>query len=141
MNSIHLHWPEKLHLHRVIIFIHTLETLWHVAFVLQGRHATQDEVTACAYQAVNLDNKYNGAPTQVRVVMGKEPRHFLAIFKGRLVIFEVIIPSFLWNIHIALDCKLFHDLNYLAHILPWDLLKWIYFCFLWVFYEFNFSNN
>ena len=55
----------------------------------QGRHATQDEITACAYQAVNVDNKYNGAPVQVRVVMGKEPRHFLAIFKGKLILFEV----------------------------------------------------
>uniref|UniRef100_A0A8C2F229 Villin-like n=1 Tax=Cyprinus carpio TaxID=7962 RepID=A0A8C2F229_CYPCA len=62
----------------------------YILYMWQGRHATQDEVTACAYQAVNLDNKYNGAPTQVRVVMGKEPRHFLAIFKGRLIIFEVI---------------------------------------------------
>ncbi|KAK2870032.1 hypothetical protein Q8A67_024424 [Cirrhinus molitorella] len=60
----------------------------YILYMWQGRHATQDEVTASAYQAVNLDNKYNGAPTQVRVVMGKEPRHFLAIFKGRLVIFE-----------------------------------------------------
>lgn len=55
----------------------------------QGRHATKDEITASAYQAVNIDNKYNGAPVQVRVVMGKEPRHFLAIFKGKLIIFEV----------------------------------------------------
>lgn len=55
----------------------------------QGLHATKDEITACAYQAVNIDNKYNGAPVQVRVVMGKEPRHFLAIFKGKLIIFEV----------------------------------------------------
>uniref|UniRef100_A0A8C9YTE3 Villin like n=1 Tax=Sander lucioperca TaxID=283035 RepID=A0A8C9YTE3_SANLU len=47
-----------------------------------------NEITACAYQAVNIDNKYNGSPVQVRVVMGKEPRHFLAIFKGKLVIFE-----------------------------------------------------
>ncbi|XP_039522879.1 advillin isoform X1 [Pimephales promelas] len=60
----------------------------YILYMWQGRHATQDEVTACAYQAVNLDNKYNGAPTQVRVVMGKEPRHFLAIFKARLIIFE-----------------------------------------------------
>ncbi|TRZ01849.1 hypothetical protein DNTS_007154 [Danionella cerebrum] len=60
----------------------------YILYMWQGRHATQDEVTACAYQAVNLDNKYNGAPIQVRVVMGKEPRHFLAIFKGRLIIFE-----------------------------------------------------
>lgn len=57
--------------------------------LFQGRHATQDEITACAYQTVNIDNKYNGAPVQVRVIMGKEPRHFLAIFKGKLIIFEV----------------------------------------------------
>ncbi|KAM9839452.1 villin-1 [Aulostomus maculatus] len=60
----------------------------YILYMWQGRHATKDEVTACAYQAVNVDNKYNGAPVQVRVVMGKEPRHFLAIFKGKLIIFE-----------------------------------------------------
>uniref|UniRef100_A0A3B3ZM81 HP domain-containing protein n=1 Tax=Periophthalmus magnuspinnatus TaxID=409849 RepID=A0A3B3ZM81_9GOBI len=48
----------------------------------------KNEITASAYQAVNIDNKYNGAPVQVRVTMGKEPRHFLAIFKGKLIIFE-----------------------------------------------------
>ncbi|XP_036376713.1 advillin [Megalops cyprinoides] len=62
--------------------------LQYILYMWLGRHATQDEITACAYQAVNLDNKYNGAPVQVRVTMGKEPRHFLAIFKGRLIIFE-----------------------------------------------------
>ncbi|KAM6900471.1 villin-1 [Xenentodon cancila] len=60
----------------------------HILYMWQGRHATQDEITACAYQAVIIDNKYNGAPVQVRVVMGKEPRHFLAMFKGKFVIFE-----------------------------------------------------
>uniref|UniRef100_A0A671X2T8 Villin like n=1 Tax=Sparus aurata TaxID=8175 RepID=A0A671X2T8_SPAAU len=60
----------------------------YILYMWQGRHATTDEITACAYQAVNVDNKYNGAPVQVRVVMGKEPRHFLAIFKGKLIIFE-----------------------------------------------------
>uniref|UniRef100_A0A7N6BYH3 HP domain-containing protein n=1 Tax=Anabas testudineus TaxID=64144 RepID=A0A7N6BYH3_ANATE len=60
----------------------------YILYMWQGRHATKDEITACAYQAVNIDNKYNGAPVQVRVVMGKEPRHFLAIFKGKLIVFE-----------------------------------------------------
>uniref|UniRef100_A0A8B9LTZ5 Villin-like n=1 Tax=Astyanax mexicanus TaxID=7994 RepID=A0A8B9LTZ5_ASTMX len=68
-----------------IIHLQFANTLIHV---VQGRHATQDEITACAYQAVNVDNRYNGAPVQVRVTMGKEPRHFLAIFKGRLIIYE-----------------------------------------------------
>lgn len=55
----------------------------------QGRHASQDELAASAYQAVELDRQFDGAPVQVRVAMGKEPRHFMAIFKGKLVIFEV----------------------------------------------------
>lgn len=62
-------------------------------WIPQGRHTTQDEITACAYQAVAVDNKYNGAPVQVRVTMGKEPRHFLAIFKGKLIIYEVTVIS------------------------------------------------
>uniref|UniRef100_A0A4W5JNN6 Gelsolin-like domain-containing protein n=1 Tax=Hucho hucho TaxID=62062 RepID=A0A4W5JNN6_9TELE len=62
--------------------------LQYILYMWQGRHATQDEITACAYQAVAIDNKYSGVPVQVRVVMGKEPRHFLAIFKGKLIIFE-----------------------------------------------------
>uniref|UniRef100_W5M816 Advillin n=1 Tax=Lepisosteus oculatus TaxID=7918 RepID=W5M816_LEPOC len=53
-----------------------------------GRHASQDEIAASAYQAVSLDQKYGGKPVQVRVTMGKEPRHFMSIFKGRMVIFE-----------------------------------------------------
>lgn len=64
------------------------------SLLLQGRHATSDEIAASAFQAVNIDNKYNGAPVQVRVVMGKEPRHFLAIFKGKLIIFEVWFYDF-----------------------------------------------
>ncbi|XP_070841659.1 villin-1 [Chaetodon trifascialis] len=60
----------------------------YILYMWQGRHATTDEITACAGQAVNIDNKYNGAPVQVRVIMGKEPRHFLAIFKGKFIIFE-----------------------------------------------------
>ena len=57
--------------------------------LFQGRHATQDELAASAFQAVDLDQKYGGEPVQVRVTMGKEPRHFMAMFKGKMVIYEV----------------------------------------------------
>ncbi|XP_061419369.1 advillin-like [Lethenteron reissneri] len=60
----------------------------YMLYMWQGRHATKDEVTASAYQAVALDGKYGGEAVQVRVVMGKEPRHFLTIFRGKLVIYE-----------------------------------------------------
>ncbi|XP_067824462.1 advillin [Heptranchias perlo] len=60
----------------------------YILYMWQGLHASQGEITASAYQAVNIDNRYNGEPVQVRVTMGKEPRHFLAIFKGKLIIYE-----------------------------------------------------
>ncbi|XP_067553261.1 advillin isoform X2 [Pseudorca crassidens] len=60
----------------------------YILYIWQGRHASQDELAASAYQAVAVDRQFDGAPVQVRVTMGKEPRHFMAIFKGKLVIFE-----------------------------------------------------
>nr|XP_020662004.1 villin-like protein [Pogona vitticeps]XP_020662005.1 villin-like protein [Pogona vitticeps] len=60
----------------------------YIIYMWLGRHASSDEITACAFNAVELDRKYNDEPVQVRVTMGKEPRHFLAIFKGNLIIYE-----------------------------------------------------
>ncbi|GAA6215657.1 advillin-like [Lates japonicus] len=60
----------------------------YLLYIWQGRHATQDELAASAFHAVDLDQKYGGEPVQVRVTMGKEPRHFMAMFKGKMVIFE-----------------------------------------------------
>ncbi|XP_009423301.1 advillin isoform X2 [Pan troglodytes] len=60
----------------------------HILYIWQGRHASQDELAASAYQAVEVDRQFDGAAVQVRVRMGMEPRHFMAIFKGKLVIFE-----------------------------------------------------
>lgn len=60
----------------------------YILYIWQGRHASQDELAASAYQAVEVDQQFGGAPVQVRVSMGKEPRHFMAIFKGKLVIYE-----------------------------------------------------
>ncbi|XP_032073181.1 villin-1 [Thamnophis elegans] len=59
----------------------------YIIYIWQGRHATKDEITASAYQAVTLDQTYNGEPVQVRVTMGKEPAHLMAIFKGRMVVY------------------------------------------------------
>ncbi|XP_026204024.1 advillin [Anabas testudineus] len=60
----------------------------YLLYIWQGRHATQDELAASAFQAVELDRKYGDEPVQVRVTMGKEPRHLMAIFKGKMVIFQ-----------------------------------------------------
>ncbi|CAM4597710.1 villin-like protein isoform X1 [Lepidochelys kempii] len=60
----------------------------YMIYMWQGRHASVDEVTACAFNAVELDKKYGNEPVQIRVTMGREPQHFLAIFKGSLIIYE-----------------------------------------------------
>ncbi|NWH56394.1 VILI protein, partial [Geococcyx californianus] len=58
-----------------------------IIYIWQGRQASIDELTASAYQAVILDQKYNNEPVQVRVTMGKEPAHLMAIFKGKMVVY------------------------------------------------------
>ncbi|XP_074002195.1 villin-1 isoform X3 [Numenius arquata] len=58
-----------------------------IIYLWQGRQASTDELTASAYQAVILDQKYNNEPVQVRVTMGKEPAHLMAIFKGKMVVY------------------------------------------------------
>ena len=59
----------------------------------QGSQASKDEIAASAYQAVILDQKYNNEPVQIRVPMGKEPPHLMAIFKGRMVVYQVWLPT------------------------------------------------
>ncbi|NWI00194.1 VILI protein, partial [Tichodroma muraria] len=59
-----------------------------IIYIWQGRQASTDELAASAYQAVALDQKYNNEPVQIRVTMGKEPAHLMAIFKGKMVVYS-----------------------------------------------------
>ncbi|NWU95029.1 VILI protein, partial [Upupa epops] len=80
-----------------------------IIYIWQGRQASIDELTASAYQAVALDQKYNNEPVQVRVTMGKEPAHLMAIFKGKMVVYaggtsraggeEPAAPTRLFHVH------------------------------------------
>ncbi|NWV34362.1 VILI protein, partial [Grantiella picta] len=58
-----------------------------IIYLWQGRQASTDELAASAYHAVTLDQKYNNEPVQIRVTMGKEPAHLMAIFKGKMVVY------------------------------------------------------
>uniref|UniRef100_A0A8C5APX2 Villin-1 n=1 Tax=Gadus morhua TaxID=8049 RepID=A0A8C5APX2_GADMO len=60
----------------------------YILYVWQGRHASTAELAASALLAIQLDQQYNGEPVQVRVPMGKEPLHLMAIFKGKMIIYE-----------------------------------------------------
>jgi len=55
---------------------------------IQGAHSAQDERGTIAWHTVQKDDELAGAAVQVRIVQGKEPPHFLAIFKGKFTIFN-----------------------------------------------------
>ncbi|XP_022914908.1 gelsolin, cytoplasmic [Onthophagus taurus] len=58
-----------------------------IIYFWQGDDSSIDEKASSAFHAVRLDNELNGKATQIRVVQGYEPKHFLHIFKGKLIIF------------------------------------------------------
>lgn len=57
--------------------------------LLQGHQSTVEDTKALTCNAEALDLMYQGALVQGHVSMGREPPHFLAIFQGRLVVFQV----------------------------------------------------
>lgn len=60
----------------------------YILYYWIGSDASQDEAGTAALKAVELDDKLQGRAIQVRVVQGKEPPHFMAIFGGKMVVFE-----------------------------------------------------
>lgn len=48
-----------------------------------------EDAKALICNAEELDLMHQGALVQGHVTMGREPPHFLAIFRGRLVVFQV----------------------------------------------------
>jgi len=58
---------------------------WIIYFWL-GADSTQDETSAAAIHAMQLDDSMGGSPVQVRVVQNKEPAHFYLIFKGKMIV-------------------------------------------------------
>lgn len=71
------------------VILHTYEVNKKEQFVVyfwQGRDSSQDEKASSALLAKELDDSLNGRAVQVRVVQGKEPRQFLALFQGRMIV-------------------------------------------------------
>lgn len=58
----------------------------HVIYFWQGRTSSTDEKAAAALHATKLDDEMGGSPVQVRVIQGKEPAHFRALFHGKMII-------------------------------------------------------
>jgi len=60
----------------------------YIIYFWQGLKANNDQRAASAGHTVKLDDALGGQAVQIRVVMNKEPAHFLKLFKDRMVIFE-----------------------------------------------------
>ena len=54
-------------------------------------------------KSIELDNRLGGAAVQVRVVQGKEPTHFLAMFQGQMVVFHGGLASAFDGKHLKLN--------------------------------------
>jgi hypothetical protein len=65
----------------------------HIIYFWQGKDSSQDEKGASALLAMQMDDEMGGEPVQVRVVQGKEPNHFLTLFKGRMIVHEGGVAS------------------------------------------------
>uniref|UniRef100_A0A3Q1G2T5 Scinderin like a n=1 Tax=Acanthochromis polyacanthus TaxID=80966 RepID=A0A3Q1G2T5_9TELE len=70
----------------LLLYSYTAGQQKHIIYYWQGLTCSQDERAASALLTVNLDDSMGGVAEQVRVTQGKEPPHFVAIFKGQLVI-------------------------------------------------------
>ena len=57
----------------------------YIIYFWQGKKSTPDEKGTSALLATKMDDDMGGRPVQVRVVQGKEPSHFCALFKGKLI--------------------------------------------------------
>ena len=55
---------------------------------MQGNESSQDEKAASAINAIKLDDDVGGKAIQVRVVQGQEPRHFIKMFGGKMIVFS-----------------------------------------------------
>ncbi|XP_057303795.1 advillin-like isoform X2 [Hydractinia symbiolongicarpus] len=53
-----------------------------------GLDSTADEQGTAAAMTVKMDDSLGGAAVQIRVVQGKEPEHFLKIFKGKMIVYR-----------------------------------------------------
>merc|ERR1719192_2371770 len=71
----------------------------YIVYFWQGSESSQDEKAASAICAMQVDDELSGKATQVRVVQGREPRHFIKMFGGKMVVFSGGKASGFKNVH------------------------------------------
>eukprot|EP00892_Ulva_mutabilis_P012906 jgi/Ulvmu1/9989/UM059_0038.1 len=78
----------------IVAYTYGTDKLEHIVYMWQGAESSQDEKAACAMHAVTVENDHcGGNAVQVRIVQGKEPAHFIAMWQGEMVIYEGGVAS------------------------------------------------
>jgi len=71
-----------------------------IVYFWQGTKSSTDEKGASAIHAARIDNEeLGGKAVQVRIVQGQEPRHFIKMFGGTMVVFSGGKASGFKNVH------------------------------------------
>merc|ERR1712013_604124 len=71
-----------------------------IVYFWQGSKTSVDEKGASAIHAARIDNEeLGGKAVQVRMVQGREPRHFIKMFGGSMVVFSGGKASGFNNVH------------------------------------------
>lgn len=70
-----------------------------IIYFWQGRDSSIDEKGSSAIFTKQMDDEMECEATQVRVVQSKEPDHFLALFKGKMVVHQGGIASGFKNVN------------------------------------------
>ncbi|KAH0810615.1 hypothetical protein GEV33_012178 [Tenebrio molitor] len=60
----------------------------HLLYYWLGSHATQEEIIYANAKVMEIDAELGGLGFQARVIQGREPSHFLQLFKGKLIVFK-----------------------------------------------------
>ncbi|RZC39580.1 advillin [Asbolus verrucosus] len=60
----------------------------HLLYYWLGSHATQEEITYVNSKVIEIDEELGGLGFQARIIQGREPSHFLQLFKGKLIVFK-----------------------------------------------------
>lgn len=71
----------------------------YIVYFWQGGESSQDEKAASAINAVRVDDELCGKAVQVRVVQGREPRHFIKMFGGKMIVYSGGKASGFKNVH------------------------------------------
>jgi len=71
----------------VILYTYSVKNRpMYIIYFWQGKRSSITQKGSSALLTIDLDDSIGGNATQIRVVQNKEPKHFMKLFKGRIIV-------------------------------------------------------